>query len=100
MKIPKEILEEISWMSRGAIYDEPDDDIGPIEIMEKKIVGTGRWTINYEQVFKLDGKFYRTTFEEGATENQDTRAYEYEKDLIEVTEVVAVVKEVTVYETL
>jgi hypothetical protein len=50
------------------------------------IVDTTRWSVVHEIVFADKGKFYRTTYSEGATEIQDERPWEYE-DEIECEEV-------------
>ena len=50
------------------------------------IIDTGRWSIYHEIVFADKGKFYTTTYSEGATECQDESPWEYE-DEIECTEV-------------
>jgi hypothetical protein len=71
---------------------------GPLaETVCSGIVDTSRWSIHYERVFKYDGKFYRTHYSVGATEQQDERPYEYEDDEIECEEVFPVEKTVTVY---
>lgn len=51
-----------------------------------EIVDTGRWSIYHRIVFSDNGKFYETSYSEGATECQDERPWEYE-DEIECTEV-------------
>lgn len=51
-----------------------------------RIVDTTRWSIIHEIVFEDNGKFYMTTYSEGATEIQDERPWEYD-DEIECTEV-------------
>lgn len=51
-----------------------------------RIVDTTRWSIIHEIVFKDHGKFYMTTYSEGATECQYERPWEYD-DEIECTEV-------------
>lgn len=56
-------------------------------IIEKEVSDTSRWSINYDCIFKLDGKFYRTYFSEGATESQDESAFQYDNDWVEVDEV-------------
>jgi hypothetical protein len=63
-------------------------------VVEKEVSDTSRWSIHYDCIFKLDGKFYSTYFSEGATESQDESAYEHEGDWVEVDEVEP--KEVTV----
>lgn len=50
------------------------------------IIDTTRWSIIHEIVFEDNGKFYRTTYSEGATECQDERPWEYE-DEVECEEV-------------
>lgn len=64
------------------------------EIIYDKVSGTSRWSVEYECVFKLGGKFYKTYYSEAATEIQDESPFEYDGDWVEVTEVVP--KEVTV----
>jgi hypothetical protein len=51
-----------------------------------RIVNTTRWSIIHEIVFEDNGKFYMTTYSEGATEYQDERPWEYD-DEIKCTEV-------------
>jgi hypothetical protein len=71
-------------------------DEGPVE---DEIVGHGRWTVRHSAVLKIDGKFYQTTYSVGATEQQDERPWEYEKDVecVEVEQVTRLV-EVTSWE--
>ena len=52
-----------------------------------RIVDTTRWSIIHEIVFEDKGKFYMTTYSEGATEMQDERPWEHDNDEIECTEV-------------
>jgi len=52
----------------------------------ENIIDTTRWSIIHEIVFADKGKFYRTTYSEGATECQDERPWEYE-DEVECEEV-------------
>lgn len=40
-----------------------------------KIIDTTRWSIVHEIVFEDNGKFYQTTYSEGATEMQDERPW-------------------------
>lgn len=51
-----------------------------------KIIDTTRWSIVHEIVFKDNGKFYQTTYSEGATEMQLESPWEYENE-VECTEV-------------
>lgn len=51
-----------------------------------QIIDTTRWSIVHKIVFEDNGKFYQTTYSEGATEMQDERPWEYD-DEVECTEV-------------
>ena len=55
-------------------------------LIEDDIIDTTRGSIVHEIVFENNGKFYMTTYSEGATECQDERPWEYD-DEIECTEV-------------
>lgn len=84
MKFEKEYLQSLAW-------DEQEAG----EVIETTIVDTTRWSIIKEMIFELGGKYYRTSYSEGATEGQDEDPYEYEDDEIECPEVekVQVMKE-------
>lgn len=56
------------------------------KLIEDDIIDTTRWSIVHEIVFEDKGKFYMTTYSEGATEYQDERSWEYE-DEVKCTEV-------------
>lgn len=56
------------------------------KLIEDDIIDTTRWSIIHEIVFEDKGKFYMTTYSEGATEYQDERPWEYE-DEVKCTEV-------------
>lgn len=75
-------------------------DNGDLEKIEEKIIDHTRWSVVSQMIFKdtTTGKFYRSSFSVGATEMQDESAYEYDKDEIEVEEVVPVEKTITVWE--
>jgi hypothetical protein len=77
MKFRKDDLRMLAW------EEEPEG----FELVESELIGHGRWSLNYEQVFMFDGKFYRTIFSKGATEQQEERPYDYEPDEIECDEV-------------
>lgn len=56
-------------------------------LIHEEIVDVTRWSIVKEIVFQdTDGKYYQTTYSEGATELQDESPWEYE-DMVECTEV-------------
>ena len=88
MKFSKEDLIDLAY------EDAPEG----YKIIETKMMGASRWSIIYSQVFKYEGKFYCTSWSEGATELQEETPYEYEKDMIELPEVFPVEKVITVYE--
>ena len=71
-KFSKDYLRNELDLPYGAILD--------------KIIDTTRWSIIHEIVFEDNGKFYQTTYSEGATECQDERPWEY-KDEVECYEV-------------
>ena len=71
-KFSKDYLRNELDLPYGAILD--------------KIIDTTRWSIIHEIVFEDNGKFYQTTYSEGATESQDERPWEY-KDEVECYEV-------------
>lgn len=83
MKFKKEFLQE-------EIYSE--------NVVQDNIIGKRRWSVDHECIFKHDGKFYRTTYEVGATEYQDGQPYQDAGDEIECKEVFAKEKVITVYE--
>ena len=56
------------------------------KLIENDIIDTTRWSIVHEIVFEDKGKFYMTTYSEGATEYQYERPWEYE-DEVKCTEV-------------
>ncbi len=70
------------------------------EIVLEEIYDQRRWVTCFEQIFKHEGKLYRTHFERGSTEGQDNEPYEYEDDMIECDEVIAVEKLTIVYEAV
>ena len=64
--------------------------------ISKKIIDTSRWSIHYELVFQFEDKFYLTYYSEGATEQQDECAWEYD-DIVVCFEVIPVEQTVTNY---
>lgn len=49
--------------------------------IEDNIIDTSRWSIIHEIIFEDGGKFYRTTYSEGATEMQWEKPWEYEEEV-------------------
>jgi hypothetical protein len=71
-----------------------------LEVIEDKITGKSRWSVNYRLVFKdtAEGKFYVASYSRGATESQDESPFEHDDNIIECDEVWPVEKVVTMYE--
>ena len=51
------------------------------KLIEDKVIDNTRWSVVHEIVFKDKGKFYQTTYSEGATEYQDEKPWEYEDEV-------------------
>ena len=81
--LPKETMQDILW-------NENDKVISDV------IIETGRWTVNHELIFKHEGKLWRTSYQVGATEQQDERPWEYD-DQVACIEVVATQVMTTTY---
>lgn len=81
-------------VSKDYLTDALDLPYNTRIIRQKTIVDTSRWSIQYELVFEDEGKFWKTTYSEGATECQDESPWEYEDEvtLEEVEEVETVIK--------
>lgn len=77
MKFKKKFLQDL-------VYGDCEDFIA--KKMQDNIIAHARWSVVHEMIFKQGGKFYRTTYSVGATEQQDEGAYEYAPDLIECEE--------------
>ena len=78
--------------ARSVVYEDSEE----FKLIESKLVDSSRWSLHYEAFVEHieTGKFFRMpTYCIGATESQDERPYEYDKE-VKLTEVVK--KEVTV----
>lgn len=80
-------------LSKEHMLDVLDDDE---QIVRDTQVGTSRWSIIHELIFKHDGMLYRAKYRVGATEQQDETPWEHE-DEVTCTEVEAYEKTVTDY---
>ncbi|MCE7700109.1 MAG: hypothetical protein K8E24_015215 [Methanobacterium paludis] len=69
-----------------------------VNVIEDKILDHGRWSIYHELIFELDGKLYKTSYSEGATECQDESPFELDHDGVDCVEVKPVEKTIIVYE--
>jgi hypothetical protein len=76
------------------------EDSESLELIEDNISDTGRWSVHHEMVFRdtEDGRFYRTHYSVGATEQQDEYPFEYDGDEISCVEVEPVEVKVISYE--
>ena len=74
------------------LIDKGGEDVSNV------LVKHNRWSVTYERIFGWEGRFYKTRYNVGATENQSECPYEYEPEEIECPEVFPVEKTVTVYE--
>ena len=88
--VPKQIAIELV---------EEDYDGTEYEVVLKKITGNSRWSIENDLVIKeiATGKFGKTNYRYGATENQDEGPFEDDEDIIEFDEVFPVEKTIIVY---
>lgn len=91
MKFPKEFMQDVVWG-----YSDED-----VEVVLDALIGSSRWSLNYKLVFKYKGKYYQTYYSKGATEQQDEKPFEYDKEVdclevepvkITVTDYVPVIK--------
>lgn len=76
--------------ARNILYGEVEDS----KVIQDTIEGNSRWAIDHELIVQYKGKYYKTWYSVGATECQDQRPFEYEKEvkLIEVEQVEVTVK--------
>lgn len=70
--------------SKGVMEDVLYGDAG--RIISNKIVDKSRWSVIYELIFELDGKYWQTGYSCGATEAQYEQPWEFE-DMVECVEV-------------
>lgn len=83
----KEFLKQI-------LFDETEEGV----LVRDQIVDQSRWSVEYEMIFSVDDKFYRTHYSVGATEQQAEAPFEYSPDEIECREVRMVEKTIKVWE--
>ena len=90
----REKLILTSEQGRDIVYGDDSNFV----TIEDKIVGTRRWSIEYEIVVqrKTDGKYFKDGYRRGATESQDESPYEYSEP--NFTEVFPVTKTYIDYE--
>ena len=89
-----EIIVVSAETGRYLVYD----DIEGVETVRKKLVGRRRWEVEYEVVYKFEGRLWRSFYSVGATEEQYTAPYEFEKE-VKLQEVFAVPVTAIVYQS-
>ena len=85
---PKEHLQEMVW----------GDPFDGYEIIENEMTDSSRWSLHYWLVFHYEDKYYGVSYSRGATEQQDERPFEYEKDEVACVRLYPREKVITVYE--
>ncbi len=94
MKFTKQWLQDLQWA-------ESDLSSGAT-VVENKWIDSGRWLSHHSLVFAHKGKFYRTTYYKGLTEQQYEAPFDYAEtdidDKIECEQVRPTTKVVTFYE--
>ena len=73
--LEREKLKLSAKEGKNLIYGDSDE----FEIISDIITSNGRWCLYHEIIIKRlsDGKYFKDTYSEGATECQDERPYEY-----------------------
>lgn len=77
---PKRVTKTFSpQLLRDILYEECDDYV----IVLNELKDKARWSLTYRFVFKgvLSGKCYETHYSRAATEQQDEKPWEYEKEV-------------------
>lgn len=85
--------------SKAVLQELANNEYDPesFEVVRDEICDTRRWAIRYEMIFWFEDKYYQTFYEVGATEYQDISPYEFDPEMIEVTEVEPYEKTITAY---
>lgn len=95
MKISKELLTE----TYGLPYSYDCSLEHDVEVIEDKVIGNSRWSIQHSLIFRVADNFYRAKYSVAATECQDEGPWEYEEE-VEITPVHQVEKTILVWEAL
>lgn len=88
--IDKDVAQELAYGYEG-------EEIGEYVVVENKIIGSSRWSIDYALVVRRGDRFYASSYSVGATETQDESPFEYEGDIIRFDEVFPIEKTVIEY---
>jgi hypothetical protein len=77
MTFPAELKARVEEAS----YYEPIpcivEEIEGVERIEDEIVGTGRWSVDRQAVYKYDNRYWQVSYQEPATEYQDWDKEDY-----------------------
>jgi hypothetical protein len=65
LEVPAEQAREMVW---------GDSEEG--ELVEERITGTSRWSVNHESIIKYQEKYWKVRYSTAATEQQDERPFE------------------------
>jgi hypothetical protein len=77
MEFPKTELQELLQGDSETLIE-----------VSNTIIDHSRWSVHYELIFKdQEGRYFRTSYSKGATEYQDESPFEYDKAMIECTQV-------------
>ncbi len=94
MKFNKEILQELACMSEGEQLDYADGDgteptlrAREFTVLLNEQIDNSRWAIQFNMVFNYDYRCWQTSYQIGATEQQDESPYEYDDNEVECNEV-------------
>lgn len=85
-----DIVNSCDWESSDLTDDEYENLSNEqfSTVYEKNITTTSRWSTFYDVVFRVNNKFYKTSYSEGSTEMQDESPYQDSGEWEEVFEVV------------
>lgn len=84
--------------SKQFLLDTLYADEGGGRLISNELIDHSRWSVIHSIVFEAAGKFYQTTYDRGATEQQEQSPWEYEGNEIACIEVFPVLRTITVYE--
>ena len=51
-------------------------------VISKQFIDQGRWLIHYTLIFSYGGRFYRSAYSQGSTENQEEWPWEHKDDVV------------------
>ena len=66
------VLEIPAEQAREMVFGDSEEG----KLVEQRITGTSRWSVNHEAIILYQGKYYRVRYSTGATEQQEERPFE------------------------